>query len=752
MKLEDVGTAVVKRLWVVVVIVLVAALVAAVVARVQDPVYRAEIVLAATPPKNPTTKLPDPTVGLAYTAAMSSIANACESVGVAETVSKRLGELGLAIPPDELVKKASAIPIANSTSLKMTFSDSSPTRVAEIANAWGEILELKTLVPSGELENPYYDADFKELLMGGTLVFTNRAVPPTKPVRPKPLVYLGLGVFLGLVLGLGLAISWEYFDPHFRSVAETEEILGLPVLGNIPRLKEAPDPLAALKPGTPAWTALADLRSNLLLSLREGGRRSLALVPVIPYEEGPRHAAILARGVANTGRSVLLVDADLMEGSLTRELNARGRQGLSEVLERGGNPLEVAFPLEKAGYHFIPSGKTNPRSTDLLSLPRWEDWVREMEQGYDLVIFYAPPLLLASDAAVIASWTGSSFLLIDSEHCTRKVAMEALAPLQRLEIKPSGTILANVKVKGWRKFRMPAEEVHAPGKGREEGPTRERRLPEKGVEERPAEGKGAVAASLAGPDQGERSGEPPATGPRPTSARTSPRAAPGKEAIVPSGPGTEQAARIPAGRADVAVSAGEAPAGGTPGALPLDDREELARIRQAAVESFRKLGRSGDSIPKSWIRALRSPREEVRATAEEAIGAYYQVFLERYGIGGEAIARITATIIRMMRREGEFAHITEEEAQAHLRKLLLEAGANLGGGERGEKVSARETAPPSPGAGVARPEPAGASPEAGQGSGPENIRYGRQASASPTPPREAAGGGILSRLRKRNKG
>lgn len=745
MKLEDVGTAIVKRFWVVVIIVLVAALVAAIVARVQAPVYRTEIVMAATPPKNPTTKLPDPTVGLAYTAAMSSIANACESLGVAETVSRRLRELGLDISPDELVKKASAVPIANSTSLKMTFSDSSPTRVAEIANAWGEILELKTLVPTGDVENPYYDTDFKELLMGGTLVFTNRAVPPSKPVQPKPLVYLGLGVFLGLVLGLSLAIGWEYFDPHFRSVAETEEILGLPVLGSIPRLKEASDPLATLKPGTPGWTALTDLRSNLLLSLREGERKSLVLIPVIPYEEGPRHAATLAWSVANTGRRVLLVDADLMEGSLTRELGVQDKRGLSEVLERGGDPLEAAIFMEKSGYHLIPSGKTSPRSTDLLSLPRWEDWVREMEERFDLVIFYAPPLLIASDAAIMASWAGSSFLLIDSEHCTRKVAMEAMAPLHRLEILPSGSILANVKIKGWKKFRMPAEE----------GQVTERRF-----EPRVPEAKGQPAAGtspLATAVQKERAETAREAKPGPTPARARAGvAATGARSRIQEEPASGAIAS-PARKTEVELS----PETGH-GSRPSTDEEELARIRQSAVETFRRLGKSGDSIPRSWVRALRSPRQEVRATAEEAISAYYQVFLERYGISGEAIARITATIISMMRREGEFAHITEEEAQARLKKLLSEAGASMTDGAKGGSGTAREpVAQDTDRAGTAagdgrearrdevRPaeRPGGTSPLT-----PENRQSLRSTATSPTPTREATSGGIFSRLRNRRKG
>ena len=92
---------------------------------------------------------------------------------------------GIDIPPEELLDKVSATPEANSTSITLTFTDGSPTRVAEIANTWGEVLELKTISPEEGLEESIFDKEFKDILLGGTLVVTNEAQVPDSPTMPR---------------------------------------------------------------------------------------------------------------------------------------------------------------------------------------------------------------------------------------------------------------------------------------------------------------------------------------------------------------------------------------------------------------------------------------------------------------------------------------------------------------------------------------------------------------------------------------
>ncbi len=637
MRIQDIGPAILKRGWIIIALVLVSTLAAAVVAQVQSPVYKVEIAVSATAPINRTTGLPDALTQSAYIALVPSIANFAESIGVAERVSERLAPQGTEIAPERLLKKASAVAEANSTSVRITFTDSSPTRVEEIANAWGDVLAAKT-----NLNSDLFDQDFKNLLLNGNIVVTNRATAPEKPTQPKTFAYIGLGFFAGLILGLVLSILIEYFNPHFRNPREVEETLGLPVMGILPREKGSRPAasLPAFSEGSRAWEAYAELRSGLIMP-PETAPKTILVASAIPFEAETDVAGSMATSMANSGRKVLLVDCDLRGRALSALMGAKGRPGLSDALEGGGGLQGSAGKSGIAGLHFLPAGSRRENSTDLLSTPSFARKVGELARLYDVVLLYGPPLALSVDAAVVAAQAEASVAVIDAERCTRKAAQEALFNFDRVGITPSGVILANVKIKSARRPRPPRREAGA------------------------AEAAGPVAAAEAAE----------------------------KEAGLPP---------------SAAGDAGEV-------------EQEVQQVRESVAEDFRRMGEAGSPIPAKWLRALNSDQAEVRDSAEEAIGIYYRTFLRRYRISGKSEEGITASIIRMMRREGEFADMDEEGLQAHLRQLLTEAGARFstptsaGGGAHGGGVDAEHIA--ASGSGEEKPPALAAENGGGAGGG-----------------------------------
>ncbi len=637
-KLTDIGHAIRKRWWIIVAVLLLALLVSAIVVKVQDPVYRVEIAVSATAPINPTTKLPDALTQTSYIALMPSISNYTESLGVAEAASKRLSQEGIDIPPQELLRKVSAVPEANSTSVKITFSDSSPTRVADIANAWGEVLVLKTLQSEA---NEFYDQNLKTLLLNGNLVFTNRAVPPTKPSQPKSGAYLALGAFVGLLLGLGLAVVLEFLDPHFRSASEAEEILGLPVLGTIPR--EKGDRALKLLPyfgeGSPVWEAYSELRSGIILTRKGEPPKSILAVPAIPFETGPAVAANLAASIANTGRRTVLLDCDLRDAALSRLLEAERRPGISDALEGGKDFHDMVLETGITNLYLVPAGKKRENSTDLLSLKSFSGELQELEGSYDQLVLYAPPLAVSMDGAVVAAQVQACLVIIDIGLATREVASEAMHNLRLLGVVPTGVVLANVKIRA-REIRPTAPAVPTEAPSRKE-PSTKIRVPEEAERAK------------------ERADYRPARQARDRGARERVAAKPGEEKPDSEAPPTES----------------------------------------GVVEEFRRMGEIGSPIPKTWLRALNSDQPDVRESATRAITAYYHAFLRRYRISQEDASTITESIIRMVRREGEFAEMSEAEAQRRLQDMLVRAGARLSGtgaektGEEREE-SAEDTATP----------------------------------------------------------
>lgn len=710
MRVQDIGTAIAKRYWIVIALVLIATLTAAIIAQVQNPVYKVEIALSASAPKNPSTKLPDAQTQLAYVALMPSIANFAESISVAEETSNRLANQGIDIPPEELLEKVSAVAEANSTSVKITFSDGSPTRVTDIANTWGEVLELMSIDGS-----EIYDAEFGKLLLNGNMVLTNKAVVPEKPTQPKTFAYIGLGFFVGLILGLALVIFIEYFDPHFRSAREVEETLDIQVLGTLPKEKGGRSTalLSTFGEGSRTWKAYAELRSSVILS-SEGPPKSLLAASAIPFEAGPAVAANLAASIANTGRRTLLIDCDLMERSLSKFLGAEGRPGLSDALETQEDYRGKMIDIKVDNLSFLPAGKKSGNSTDLLSLPSFEEELREQESLYDEVVLYAPPLVDSLDAAVVASQTEASMILIDTDRCTRKAALEAMHNYERLGVLPLGAVLANVKMKG-RDAAAPEREKKARAAVDKPAAVKTVKEKKKGKKERkpsppPAE-TGKTAQAAAGPIQAwmptstVRPAEKPVTikpaagqvdmAPAATEpARSEPSTAPEEAAPAPAAPMKSEAAAGPAqaepttpksytpGAAARRLNARESSWGASPTVTPGGGAaEDLQQVRDSVAEDFRRMGEKGDPIPKNWLRALNSDKADVRESAAAAISVYYRSFLKRYKISEESIEHITDSIIRMMRREDEFAGMSEEEAQRHLRQMLVDAGARFSGAD-----------------------------------------------------------------------
>jgi len=636
---------------------------------------------------------------LGLAAVTPSIANFTESISVAEKVSERLANQGIEISPEELLKKVSAVPEANSTSVKLTFSDGSPTRVAEIANAWGDVLVLKS-----NQTTDLFDQDFKTLLLNGNIVFTNRAVVPEKPTQPKTFAYISLGFFTGLILGLLLVILIEYFNPRFRNPREVEDTLELPMLGTLPREKgsRSTAPLSSFGEGSRTWEAYSELRSSLIMP-PEGAPSSILVASAIPFDAGAAVAANIAASIANTGRSTLLVDCDLRGRALSKLMESSDKPGLSDSLQKAGGLGDRIVASRIANLSLLPAGTRKDNSTDLLSLPAFSDGLREQEMRYEKVLLYAPPLTGSVDAAVVASQTEASLIIIDADHCTRKAAQEAMFTFERLGIVPTGVTLANVKIKGRERARRTQEEKPAPDEVRVKGGA----APASAVAP-------AVAPAPAVPPEkkSKRAKEPrddksivPAEAAAIVSSaalevQEKPEAKPPADMAAPVGPAAETAAAAPAEPAqaeaareevieeiveDIEEAAGAAPAVAPASALPPSwghtpaaaTRDGLQTIKESVAEDFRRMGETGAPIPKNWLRALNSDKADVRESATAAITVYYRSFLRRYSISDESVERITASIMKMMRREGEYAGISEEEAQRRLKQMLVDSGARF---------------------------------------------------------------------------
>ena len=266
-----------------------------------------------------------------------------------------------------------------------------------------------------------------------------------------------LGALLGLILGVGAAFFLEYLDRTVRTSADVETLLGIPVLGIIPRLRrvaldqEGPSAskglplLVALDPLDPAAEAYRNLRMNLMFMGTEGDPVRSVLFSSAGQGEGKSTTAVnFAVMLAQQGQCVLLVDADLRRPALHRSLDLLREPGLTNLLVGDATVREAVRPSVLPNLDVLPSGPFPPNPSELLSSKAMQRLLEEFEGKYNQVIIDSAPVLAVTDAAILAVHTDGAVLVLRSGETEQRSAERSVEQLRRLGVRVFGAVLNEV--------------------------------------------------------------------------------------------------------------------------------------------------------------------------------------------------------------------------------------------------------------------------------------------------------------------
>jgi capsular exopolysaccharide synthesis family protein len=246
-----------------------------------------------------------------------------------------------------------------------------------------------------------------------------RVVAPPRPgrkVQPSPLQIFPPALLLGLLLGLSLAYLAEIRDTGFRTAAEVRRTLGLPVIGHIPSFKparrarlpqksEAPslDPMlcAHHRPASGEAEAYRGVRTALFFGVAAAQRKVIQVTSAAAGDGKSLLAANLAVSVAQSGKRVLLIDADLRRPRLHQLFGLREGPGLASVLAGKAEVEQVIRPSGVCGLSLLPCGPRPGNPAELLTSTRLEDLLRDLRDRYDLVLIDTPALLAVTDPRVV---------------------------------------------------------------------------------------------------------------------------------------------------------------------------------------------------------------------------------------------------------------------------------------------------------------------------------------------------------------
>ena len=275
---------------------------------------------------------------------------------------------------------------------------------------------------------------------------------PDTPVLPKTALNVLLAAIVGLMVAGGVAFLLDYLDDTIKTPDDVANTLGLATLGSINRLEGAsyPEKLITQQPGySPASEAYRMLRSNIRFIAGDRPLRTLLVTSAGPMEGKSLTLANIGIVFAQNGLRTVLVDCDLRRPVLHRIFQVPNRIGLSNALLAPVTKLteEMVQPTSIENLRVITSGPLPPNPAELLSSVRMSQLIGEALETADVVICDSPPVLSATDAALLANRLDGTILVTHAGRTRREAAVRSVDQLQRAGSNLLGGVLNSLQKK-----------------------------------------------------------------------------------------------------------------------------------------------------------------------------------------------------------------------------------------------------------------------------------------------------------------
>ncbi len=304
-------------------------------------------------------------------------------------------------------------------------------------------------------------------LMKNNIRITKAAVLPRAPVAPKRTQNILLAALLALIGGVGLVLFLDYINNKIESVEDIDRYLRLPALGVIPVLQGAgkTKKLAVGKNGKELAPAAANgsvilteveanssiaesyrqLRTALLLSSAGHAPRTLLITSSQPAEGKTTTSVNTAISLAQTGASVVIVDADLRRPRVHKVFGLKNSAGLSNYLAGDGD-LASLIQIAMPNLYVLPVGPLPPNPAELLGSTRMKNVVETLSTNFDYMVIDSPPVSSFADSLILSSLVEGVIIVVKGGVTPREMAQRTKAHLQSVGAKILGVVINQIKL------------------------------------------------------------------------------------------------------------------------------------------------------------------------------------------------------------------------------------------------------------------------------------------------------------------
>ena len=286
------------------------------------------------------------------------------------------------------------------------------------------------------------------------IAVVDRAEVPSTPYKPDLRQNLIIAMLLGLIGGVALAFFLEHLDDTIRTPEDMEQLTQLPVLGVVPKAAPAKGSegrsLGLMAHDDVRCTfaeAYRSVRTALQFSTRDGAPPIFMVTSTAQGDGKTTTALALAINSAQTGRPVLLIDADMRHPAVHKALALDNSRGLSNFLSSDVPALGVVRTTEIPNLFVIPAGPMPPNPVELLSGPKLRSLLGQLGDRFTQIIVDSPPVLGLADSIVLGDQVGAVLFVVASGNTRKAHARAALKRLRQASVHPLGAIMTKLNLR-----------------------------------------------------------------------------------------------------------------------------------------------------------------------------------------------------------------------------------------------------------------------------------------------------------------
>jgi polysaccharide biosynthesis transport protein len=305
-------------------------------------------------------------------------------------------------------------------------------------------------------------------IKASNITLVDPARSPADPSSPKPWKAVAAGAATGLLLGLLVALAWDYFDDSIAVPEQIEQVTQVPMIGVIPdfaqrrsaagrygipaRMHEVPAletcPWLMRAPRSHASEAYRTLRTALLMSRAEAPPKTILIVSGSPEEGKSTTCLNTAAAFAMQGDRVLYLDADLRRAQAHRYFHCANDVGLSNCMTRGVDfqkALQVSADFPSLS--LLPAGPHPPNPAELLGSRRFTELLAELKRNFDYIFIDSPPILLVTDAQLISPLTDGYVLVVRAKKTSKRLLQRCMSLMRASKTPALGIVLNALDMK-----------------------------------------------------------------------------------------------------------------------------------------------------------------------------------------------------------------------------------------------------------------------------------------------------------------